>query len=1126
MSVLSENGSVIIKIKGDDADLKSKLSSVGDVASKAMKTTVAAIGAAGAAMAGLGAYAIKAGAEFETSMAKASTLFGEVAVDVDNLQSQILEVSNRTGVAAAELGNSLYNALSAGIPVTEDMAVATDALEKSARLAKAGFTDIDTALSATAKTMNAYGMGVEDIDDIQKIMIQTQNLGITTVGELGASLAQVTPTAASFGVAFDQVGASLANMTAMGTPTAQATTQLNALIAELGKNGTTAAKGLDAAVKGTEYAGMGFKEMMDSGATLNELLDLMGVYAQDSGLSMVDMFSSIEAGKAAMALSGENSAKFASNLEAMGTSADVVGDAYEKMDRTLQSSVGKIGTAMKNLGIQIYESNSGIIADVANQFADMATGLNTAFKEEGFDGLASALGGAISQVVWMIADYSPQFIDAGVNMISSFLEGIRSNSGELAEGALSIVSSLAQGVVRLLPEFASTAAGLIEFLAIGLSDSLPELVPVAVETIASLVEDLSASADQIIGAGIDILVALGEGIIKAVPTLIEKVPQIIINICDVINKNASRMLGAALELIIQLGIGLIKAIPTLIVNIPKIIEAIVKAFFAFQWVSLGKNLITAIAKGIKGMGSSMTKAAADISAAFTTKIKELPAKLLQIGKDIVQGMINGIKGSLSAVGEAAKELGANVLSNVKDFLGIKSPSRVMRDEVGAMLPLGMAKGIEQTTSKAVIAAKKMGKATFEASKEWIDEKKYYNELSLEEELEAWNAIQRQYKYGSDERKKANREVYRVQGEIEKQSFENSKKWIDSKKFYNDLSLADELKAWKRVQDRYLEGTEERIEADQKIYEVKSQISSELERLENNYTDALKNRTSEIFNSFGLFDSVKEENEVSGKELMDNLESQISAMETFYGNLEELSSRGVSADLVESIREMGVDASGELEALLSLSSTQLEEYSNLFGEKQKLANELATEELTGLREETDTQISELLEGVEDEFDRAPDLGLDMAKGLADGILGGMSDVIDAAIKVAQAAIKAAKEELDINSPSRVMRDQVGKMIPQGIAVGIDAEMPTVEQKMAKAYQTMRESFEDGARSLYTGAAVRNSISNASIVNNTENRGGDFILKIEKMVNDGKGSVSGLLQEAEFYRRQKVSATGGA
>lgn len=1067
MSALSENGSVIIKIRGDDTDLKSKLASVGDVASKAMKTTIAAISAAGAAMVGLGAYAVKAGAEFETSMAKASTLFGDVAVDVDNLQSQILEISNRTGIAAAELGDSLYNALSAGIPATEDMVAATEALEKSARLAKAGFTDIDTALSATAKTMNAYGMGVADIDKIQKIMIQTQNLGITTVGELGATLAQVTPTAAAFGVSFEQVGASLANMTAMGTPTAQATTQLNALIAELGKNGTTAAKGLEAAVQGTEYAGMSFKEMMDSGVQLNELLDLMGAHAADSGLSMVDMFSSIEAGKAAMAISGENSAKFASNLEAMATSADVVGEAYEKMDRTLQSSVGKIGTSMKNLGIQIYQSNSGIIADVAKQFADMATGLNTAFKEGGFDGLASALGGAISQVVQMVADYAPPFIDAGVAMISSFLGGIRSGSSELAEGALSIVSSLAQGVIRLLPEFASTAASLIASLASGLSASLPDLIPVAVETIASLVEDLSASADQIIGAGIDILIALGEGIVKAIPTLIEKIPQIIINICDVINKNASRMLGAALELIIQLGVGLLKAIPTLIANIPKIIEAVVKAFFAFQWVNLGRNLITAIAKGIKNMGSSMAGAAADVSAAFTSKIKELPAKLLQVGKDIVQGLIDGIKGSLATVGKAATELGANVLSNVKSFFGIQSPSKIMRDEVGAMLPLGVAKGIEKTTDKAVEAVTKMGQETFEASK----------------------------------------------------------KWIDSKKFYNALSLADEWKAWKRVQDRYLEGTEERIEAERKMFEVKSQISAELERLENNYSDALKNRASEIFNSFNLFDDIKEKNVVSGAELMRNLQNQIAAMERFYGDLAELSKRGVSTDLVEGIRKMGVDASGELEALLSLSSAQLEEYSNLFGEKQRLANELATKELTGLREETDTQISELLEGVADEFERAPDLGLDMAKGLAEGILHGMSGVIDAAIKVAQAAIRAAKKELDINSPSRVMRDEVGKMIPQGMAIGIDAAMPDVEQRMAKAYRMMRDSFADGTRSLYTGAAVRSTVSNTHVLNSSTYNGGDFVLKIEKMVNDGKGSVSSLLQEAELYRRQRASATGG-
>lgn len=1014
---MSENGSVIIKIKGDDADLKSKLSSVGSIASKAMKTTVSAIGAASKAMAGLGAYAVKAGAEFETSMAKASTLFGSVAVDMDNLQSQILEVSNRTGVAAVDLGNSLYNALSAGIPVTEDMTAATGALEKSAKLAKAGFTDIDTALSATAKTMNAYKMGVEDIDEIQKIMIQTQNLGITTVGELGASLAQVTPTAAAFGVSFEQVGASLANMTAMGTPTAQATTQLNALIAELGKSGTTAAKGLEAAVQGTEYAGMNFKEMMDSGATLNELLDLMGDQAEESGLSMVDMFSSIEGGKAALALSGENSEKFASNLEAMATSADVVGEAYEKMDQTLESSVGKIGTSMKNLGIQIYQSNSGTIANVVKQFADMAVGLNTAFKEGGFSGLASALGTSLSDIMGMIADNAPEFIDVGVEMISSFLTGIQDNSDSLAEGALSIISSLAKGVISLLPEFATTAASLIQSLAGGLTESLPDLVPVAVETIASLVEDLSANADQIIGAGIDILIALGEGIVNAIPTLIEKVPQIVINICDVINQNASRLLGAALKLIIQLGIGLIKAIPTLIANIPKIIEAIVKAFFAFQWISLGKNLITAIGNGIKSMGGNMANAASEVSAAFKGKIKELPGKLIQVGKDIVQGLINGIKGSFSAVGDAAKELGANVLTNVKDFFGIKSPSRVMKKLFEKDWSDGIVLGIKAGTGKVEDSLDEMNQSVYDSAKEVIDTK--VSALT--------------------------------------ETFQNA---------YDDIA---------------------------------------------NLQDNMGNKLA----SYGdLFDR-----DDDGNVVLSSIEDNIEALEKYDAALSALKDKGVSEDFMAEIADMSVpDATEFAEKLLSLTDDQFETYTTNWQTQQEKAKEVASkfyaDELAALDEDFLSQLDATLSDVPGLME---DIGQNAMDGWIDGMEGKEGELYSAVQSIANQMLSALKSELDIHSPSKRTKKEIGEQAAAGIEVGF-------EERMAKAYRTMQGSISSGVRSIARGITVRNGGSSSSVVNSSVYNEAPTNLNMY-IANGSKENVKQAMTEYEFYRRQKTRATGG-
>ncbi|HEK8872843.1 TPA: phage tail tape measure protein [Clostridioides difficile] len=374
---------------------------------------IAGVGIATGIGAGL-VSASKAGAEFETAMTKTSTMFGDTKVDTENLNNKVLELSKNTGIAASSIGESLYNALSSGIPVAKDMGSAMDFMTKNAKLSKAGFTDIDTAVTATAKVLNAYKMDVSETDRVHKIMMQTQNKGITTVNELGSTLAGVTPTASAMGVSFEQVGASLANMTAQGTPTSEAVTQLNGLIAELGKTGTVANKSLLDATKGTKYAGKSFKELMQAGVPLNEILNLMDGSAKKNKKSLIDMFGSIEAGKAALALSGQNSEQYTNNLKAMSTQADVVGSAYAKMSNTLESKVGILKESFKNLGIEIYsklkEPLKNAVEIGIKCLQDLNNQISNGSLKEGVSQIAQSFGNLTSTIIKITTKALPTMI--------------------------------------------------------------------------------------------------------------------------------------------------------------------------------------------------------------------------------------------------------------------------------------------------------------------------------------------------------------------------------------------------------------------------------------------------------------------------------------------------------------------------------------------------------------------------------------------------------------------------------------------------------------------------------------------------------------------------------------------
>lgn len=486
---MSEDGKVVYKIEADDSGLDKQL----DQSQQTIQTKTSAweklssgalnrIGSLATDMAlKAGAAVIEYGQQFEQSLANASTLIDTNVTDMDHLKESILDLSNSSGVAADELNNALYSALSAGIPATEDMSEAMSFLESATQLAKAGFTDMDTAVSATAKVLNAYGMDVSEVDRVHKVLMQTQNLGITTVDQLGSTLAQVTPTAAAMGVSFEQVGAALATMTAKGTETSTATAQLNQLLAELGKGGTDASDLLRA------KTGKSFQELTASGQSLSEILKILvsatgdtatqissmmeqtnsltgelytyeeacsalGVDTETLEANLLDMFGSLEAGKAALSIAGDETGKFSENLAAMSTQTDVVGEAYDKVTGTSGAKFAELLNRLKNAAIEVFQSFGPVLEEALPLLADLLEQVAPLIKtvSELAAMLAKVLVGALKEA---FEDLSPiiEGFRGVVQGLVDFINGITSGNWKLAwQGFTGIVKGALSGLASIV----------------------------------------------------------------------------------------------------------------------------------------------------------------------------------------------------------------------------------------------------------------------------------------------------------------------------------------------------------------------------------------------------------------------------------------------------------------------------------------------------------------------------------------------------------------------------------------------------------------------------------------------------------------------------------------------------
>ncbi|CEH28862.1 Uncharacterized protein BN1090_A2_01286 [Aneurinibacillus migulanus] len=284
----------------------------------------------------------------------------------------------------------------------------------------------------------------------------------------------------------------------------------------------------------------------------------------------------------------------------------------------------------------------------------------------------------------------------------------------------------------------------------------------------------------------------------------------------------------------------------------------IMAFFrGIDLKKVGSDIIGGLISGIMGKAGELYEKAKGIADRIESTIRKAldthsPSRVMQkVGHDVGDGLALGIsqkekevKKSSEKLAKQAEKAAREAAAKQKKAFDSSMKTAEYNFKMGKVDLSGYIKSLEnirktqakttEQVQKVNLAIKKaetdlakqldeINKKKFEASKKWIDERKYYNELSLEQELASWERVAARYKKGTDERIEAEREIYRVKKEISQASFNNSKSWIDEQKYYNKLSLEEELAAWQRVQARYKKGTAERKEADREIYRVRLEI---------------------------------------------------------------------------------------------------------------------------------------------------------------------------------------------------------------------------------------------------------------------------------------------------------------
>ena len=713
-----------------------------------------------------------------------------------------------------------------------------------------------------------------------------------------------------------------------------------------------------------------------------------------------------------------------------------------------------------------------------------------------------------------------------------------------------------------------------------------------------------------------------------------------------------------------------------------------------EFQSSGAILGNSLATGIVSSSATVMSAINNMASAGINSANNQVGGYRAAGYNMALGLASGISSGSSSAIAAAVSLAKSSLAAAKEALGIHSPSRAFM-AIGRYIGEGLANGIRDNAYRAVdeteasaAKVKSVAKKSFDDVEKWVEEAKSFDELSLAEELEIWDTMISKYSEGSEERLKAEKNAYAVLKELREEDYQNSKDWIDKEKDYNRMSTKEELEAWKRVQERYIEGTDERAEIDKKIYDLKHELidgdvyalereiqanddliasleegtvaysnavkegiylrkllkdaeystsknwietekdynrldtkgeleawervqaryedgseerieidkkiydlkhelidgnidaledeieankrliatldegsvawsnavkegeylkkllddanyqnsmdwiqdqedrgeysladklawntrmlnkygkrnketrkkyekeiyatqkeiynaykdflddcqnvkddyvekekelneklEQDIKELEDNYSDTLNSRIQSLYNAYGLFDKVEQKGKTGVSELTKNLQDQVAEFEDWDYTLQQLSKRGLNQALIEELQEMGPSAIANIRGLNSMTDAQLSQYANLWAEKHKEATDRATDELTDLRKETNSQIKDLKTTYNSDLDELKKDTDEKLGELKDAFLKNIGAIKDDTEEKFQEIVSIASTVL---GPAGW--DELGEYMVDGLIDGVESKQPEFLKTLESLISAGTEITQDTA-----------------------------------------------------------------
>lgn len=670
---------IAIKIAGK---VESSFKSAIGAATKGLGSITKAVSAATAAaeaVRAIGMAAINTGKEFEGAMSQvaATMLIDKTTAEgqkaFETLENAARECGASTAFSATEAAEALNYLALAGY----DADKAATALPTVLKLAGAGAMSLANASDMVTDSMSALGIAATEanLTQFSDQLAQTASKANTSVAQLGEAILTVGGTAKGLAGGTTELNTALGILADNGLKGAEGGTHLRNIILSL-QNPT------DKAAASLQSLGVDVYDAQGNMRGLNDVFkDLQGAMAgmdnasKDSILST--LFNKTDL-RAANAMLSNCADRFDELSAAVENSAGACENMYAIQLDNLNGDIAILKSGLSDLGISIYQDLNGSLREMTQLATSMVGELSEAYKSGGMEGMVGAVGGCMAEVVNTIADYAPQVVSMGVDLLENFISGITDNSGALATAASEVITVFVEGLFTLvpqvilagidiltqfvqsmtaqLPQLISTGTQAIVNFVNGIIQRLPEVISTALTLVQTLVNSIGQNAPMLISAAIQLIGNLVLGIVSMLPQLLQMGIQLILSLVQGIISNLPQILQMGVQIIISLVSGITQMLPMIIQGGIQLIISLIQGIIA----NLG-NIVQAAVQIVITLATGLIQAIPQLIAATPQLVGAiidtiLSTNWLDVGIQIIKGLIDGILSTGKSLWNAIKSL--------------------------------------------------------------------------------------------------------------------------------------------------------------------------------------------------------------------------------------------------------------------------------------------------------------------------------------------------------------------------------------------------------------------------------------------------------------------------------------